>query len=186
MHRMWGELRRCEPAPHPPREGPRHVSGWGGVERGRRPSSCRAVRARVRRCYCAVRFAQSVLSRCGRLCVRRPQRAHTIFQIDPQQFGTRKGLFGKAAAAHTTPDQLRPSTPQSTPVPRVAWPQLAARRRHQLGSRSVMLMHGYGIGTVSDMCFATCFISCLRNRLLSSLKGDRGPSLPSAARTAGE
>ena len=147
----------------------------------------RCVRESVEHCA-AVRFAQ-VFSPCGRLCVRRPARAHTIFQIDPQQFGTRKGLFGKAAAAHTTPDRLRPSTPQSTPVPRVARPQLAARRRRQLGSRSVMLMHGYGIGTVSDMCYATCFLSCLRNRLLSTLsflKGDRGPSLPSAARTAGE
>ena len=181
MHRMWGELRRCEPAPHPPREGPRHVSGcWGGVERGRRPSSCRAVRARVRR---ALRSAfRAVFSPCGcRLCVRRPQRALTIFQIDPQQSNTQRALWQSGGGTHDTgPTPAEHSAVDSGPPRRAAAPpQLAARRRRQLGSRSVMLMHGYGIGTASDMCYATCFISCLLNRLLSSLsflKGDRGPS----------
>ena len=184
MHRMWGELRRCEPAPHPPREGPRHVSAGGGVERGRSQFlSVRCVRESVE--HCAVHFAQCSLRVVDCASAVTATRTHdlSIFansQIRTRKSNTHKGPFGMSGGGtHDTGPTLAEHSAVSTPVPRVARPQLAARRRRQLGSRSVMLMHGYGIGTVSDMCYATCFISCLRNRLLSSLsflKGDRGPS----------
>jgi hypothetical protein len=92
VHRMWGELRRCEPAPHPPREGPRHVSGWGSRERHRSQFlSVRCVRESVE--HCAVHFAQCSLRVVDCASAVTATRIHDLSNTDPQVEHAQRALW---------------------------------------------------------------------------------------------
>jgi len=156
----------------------------------------RCVRESVE--HCAVRFAQCSVAPCMVDCASADRNAHSrSFTIDDRptrstverESNTQRALWQSGGGTHDTgPTPAEHSAVDSGPPRRAAAAGGAAPAPARVPFRYAHAWIWYW-DCERHMCYATCFISWLRNRLLSSLsflKGDRGPSLPSAARTAGE
>ena len=147
----------------------------------------RCVRESVEHCA-AVRFAQCSLRVVDCASAGRT-RTHDLSDRPAAVRNTQRALWQSGGGTHDTrPTPAEHSAVDSGPPRRAAAAGGAAPAPARVPFRYAHAWIWYW-DCERHMCYATCFISWLRNRLLSSLsflKGDRGPSLPSAARTAGE